>query len=807
MYLQMKATRLPACGILLSVCLLAFGTGQNTPDKQGSQPALPPASEKKVNFSKDIRPILERSCLTCHGAQQRMGGFQIDTRELFLKGGASGPAVLEGDGENSLLISLVAGRVPGKIMPLTGTKLTAEEIGLLRGWIDQGLDWVGGFSFSAGEKRSIQPRRPEIPSTGNSGLSNPIDLFLQEYFKENGFTPPEPVSDRVFARRVYLDIIGLLPIKAELEDFLADKHPDKRERLVHTLLSDNKRYAEHWLTFWNDLLRNQYRGTGYIDGGRTQITHWLLQSLEENKPYNQFVSELIAPVTGSEGFSKGIIWRGVVNASQVPEMQAAQNISQVFMGINLKCASCHDSFINNWKLADSYGLASVFSDHPLEMVRCNAPTGKISTVRFLYPELGEIVAETPSEKRRVQLAQILTSEENGQFTRTIVNRLWAKFMGHGLIEPVDDMEGEPWYSNLLDYLAVDLSDNGYDLHKTMERILTSRAYQLPSVGMDEMEDRYVFKGPSMRRMTAEQFVDAVSSLTGVWQLLPQNFFEKDGRNQGGQAPEDIHSSVRYASGRIHQGSATVEVDVSDIKTLRLVVTDDRDGKHPTRAFWANPRLIGAQGELPLTQLDWQNTNSADGSLPSVITGQDGSFKVGDFDFDYGLYVHSKSALTFDIPDGYTKFTAEAGLDPETLSEDGGEMNLEFYVLSEEESLRAAFVDTDPLMQALGRSRNREQVITTRDSLATTLQALEMTNGETLDTVLKKGARSWLENYTTESDSQNSIVDEIFWQALGREPTQDERKTALAVAGSPVQQEGIEDLLWIVSMLPEFQLIY
>ena len=168
---------------------------------------------------------------------------------------------------------------------------------------------------------------------------------------------------------------------------------------MERLLADDRHYAEHWLSFWNDLLRNDYRGTGYIDGGRKQITSWLYSALATNMPYDQFVAQLINPTPESEGFTKGIVWRGVVNASQSPPLQAAQNISQVFMGVNLKCASCHDSFINDWRLSDSYGLASIYSDGPLQLFQCDKPTGQTAAARFIYPELGEIdpAADKPAQ--------------------------------------------------------------------------------------------------------------------------------------------------------------------------------------------------------------------------------------------------------------------------------------------------------------------------------------------------------------------------------------------------------------------------
>src|SRR4030095_3089017 len=150
---------------------------------------------------------------------------------------------------------------------------------------------------------------------------------------------------------------------------------------VKKLLAKDRPYADHWLAFWNDALRNEYRGTGYIDGGRKQITAWLYKSLLENKPYNTCFLELISPTPDSEGCAKGIKWRGEVNASQIVELQFSQNIGQVFFGANLKCASCHDSFIDSWKLDDAYGLAAVIADKPLAVHRCDKPHGANASAR------------------------------------------------------------------------------------------------------------------------------------------------------------------------------------------------------------------------------------------------------------------------------------------------------------------------------------------------------------------------------------------------------------------------------------------
>ncbi len=406
------------------------------------------------------------------------------------------------------------------VMPKKGSRLTADQIALLRAWIDQGAVVGPGCHICAGGAPESGPASAGPARDGRAGRLAGGSAAARVLCLARERAAPR-VDDRLLIRRLTLDVLGELPSPSEVRAFVADRASDKRERLVARLLADQRRYAEHWLSFWNDLLRNDYRGTGYIDGGpppdhrRGCTPRW-----PTTCPYDQFVASLVNPVPGTEGFTKGIVWRGVVNASQTPEMQAAQNISQVFMGVNLKCASCHDSFINEWQLADAYGLASIYADQPLEMVECDRPTGKTAAMKFLYADLGSIDPASPRGVRLDQLMHALVGPANGRLARTIVNRLWARFMGRGLVEPVDDMEQAAWHPDLLDWLAEDLVAHGYDLKRTMTVILTSNAYQRVAVSAAAANEPYVFRGPEARRLTAEQFVDAVSAVTGVWQKAP-----------------------------------------------------------------------------------------------------------------------------------------------------------------------------------------------------------------------------------------------------------------------------------------------
>ncbi len=610
---------------------------------------------KKIDFAHQIVPILKAHCAKCHTNGTYKGRLSMDTRQALL----DAKVVVPGKSEKSELYKRITTNEIRERMPPKGNKvLSKKEIALIKTWIDQGLPWASGFSFKANTYVArLKPRRVKVPPK-KPGLEHPIDRIVGAYFTKQKVAWPKPAADVVLARRVYLDLIGQLPTPAEVTVFQKDRSADRGKKLVQNVLGQKRCFAEHWLTFWNDLLRNDYAGTGYIDGGRRQITGWLYQSLVNNKPYDQFTRELIHPNKQSEGFIRGIKWRGKVNASQVRELQFAQNVSLVFFGENMKCASCHDSFVNSWKLRDAYGLAAIISTRKLEIHRCDTPTGKYASPKFLWPKLGKINPKLPTKKKLAQLAKLVTSPENGRFTRTIANRLWDRLMGRGLVHPVNVMENQPWSEDLLDYLAVYLSDNNYDLKKLMEHITTSRIYQAKTVMRKEEEPgkTYVFRGPEVKRMSAEEFVDAVWQITGTYPRKP----------------------------------------------------------------------------------------SARVSFPAFVKS----------------------------------------------------------VPKERQFIRASLMRSNLLMRSLGRP-NREQVVTTRGDVLTTLQALDLANDQTMYDYLTRGANNLLRG---NNSTPEKIVQDVYWKALGRAPTDRELNTAKQLVGSPPTREGTSDLLWCVVMLPEFQLV-
>jgi hypothetical protein len=481
-----------------------------------SIPILFPLANAEVDFAHQVVPVLKEHCAKCHMDTAKKGGFSMNTRESLLEGSENGSVVEPGNADDSILIESVLSDDKTERMPPKGPRVPADQVEVLKKWIDEGMKWEPGFSFGKlAYEPPLKPRRPELPPVVD-GREHPVDRILDRHFAEKKITRPEPIGDAEFIRRLTLDLTGLLPDPAAVDAFVADKSPGKRAKLIELTLARDTDYAEHWLAFWNDLLRNDYQGTGYIDGGRRQITKWLYQSLVSNKPYDQFARDLLAPPNDeSRGFIDGIQWRGRVNASQVREIQFSQSISQTFLGLNMKCASCHDSFVDRWKLDEAYGLAAIYAEKPLEIARCDVPTGRMAKPGWIFPELGEVDANAPRPERLKQLAGLMTHPENGRFTRTIVNRLWHRLMGRGIVHPVDAMDTEPWNADLLDYLAVRFAEDGYDLKKALAFIASSQAYQSESVVTKEGEDLALFRGPLAKRMSAEQFVDAVWSLTGT----------------------------------------------------------------------------------------------------------------------------------------------------------------------------------------------------------------------------------------------------------------------------------------------------
>jgi hypothetical protein len=228
-------------------------------------------SAHAVDFSHEIVPILREHCAECHAGDKKKGGFSFNNRKALLEGSENGEVI-----KNGRFIEVMLSTDSDEQMPPKGKRVPPEKIALLKQWIAEGMKWEDGFAFKKpAYEPPFLPRKVVLPQ---SGAAHPIDRLLKKDLPE--------ASDAAFLRRASLDLIGLLPTAEEMAAF--EKNPD-RVKLVDSLLKRDMDYTEHWLTFWNDLLRNDYGGTGFITGGRKQISNWLYRALIENKPFDQFV--------------------------------------------------------------------------------------------------------------------------------------------------------------------------------------------------------------------------------------------------------------------------------------------------------------------------------------------------------------------------------------------------------------------------------------------------------------------------------------------------------------------------------------
>ena len=774
--------------------------------------ALLPASLSAVDFVHEVMPILKEHCAECHTGEKKKGGLAMNTRAEFLAGGENGKIVEVGDAVASLMIELIESKDDSEWMPPKGPRVPAEKVAILKKWIAAGLPWEAGISLGESSwEPPLKPRIVELPPAQN-GREHPIDRILDADMAKRKAAPPRPASDAAFLRRATLDVIGLLPTPEELDAFLADTDSDKNSSLIDRLLADDIGYADHWLTAWNDLLRNDYTGTGFITGGRSQITSWLYEALRENKPYDQFVRELVSPTKESAGFINGIKWRGDVNASQTREIQFAQNISQVFLGINMKCASCHDSFIDRWTLSEAYNLAAIFSDKPLELNRCDKPIGKMATPKWIFPELGDIDPSLSKNERLKQLADLMTHPENGRFTRTVVNRIWERLMGRGIVHPVDAMDTKPWNEDLLDYLAVRFAEDGYDLRKFIRFVMTSKAYQSQSVILEkEPGEDYAYSGPIAKRMTAEQFLDCIWQVTGT---NPKKAEAKVDRvlsmGQGATEPTGLQPPKITAKWIWHQGPTGKKSRLR--KTLKfmkapkaasLIATCDNaftmkiNGQQVAQSReWTKPV------HLEVTRFFKQGINLIE--VDAEMFGGSAGF-VCQFSFldEQGKQVEIISDRSWEAqpPKGNwvpAKEIAKHGAQPW-----GAVLNAPAKGIPSGPTppVRAALVKNDFLMRSLGRP-HRDQVVTTRPNELTTLQAIDLANGDILAGYLEAGARL----LSGGGRSEGELGTWVYRYALSRPPATAEKELLAEVAGDRAGPVGIEDLLWLVFMQPEFQII-
>ena len=803
----------PTNAALVVVSVVWIAAVTTTSAQRAAMPA-------RIDFARQVQPVIAKHCLECHNQDRRQGGLSLATYADALEGGRSGAVIRPGAGARSLLIHRLTGATEPQ-MPKDEAPLTAPELALIQRWIDQGARETPS---SAAAPQPWEPplslSRPVTPRAVWPQWSAPIDRYVAAYLVAHRAARPAAVSDAQFARRVYLDAWGLLPTPGELRAFLDDRDPGKRAALVDRLLADNEKYAEHWISFWNDLLRNE-DGVSYFSetAGRKSITDWLLPALSTNLPYDRFVTALLNPTapTDPEGFLIGVNWRGETSAAVMPWMQAAQNTAQAFLGVNLKCNACHDSFVSRWKLKDAYALAAYFSPEPsLQLFRCDVAQNKYAEPAFLFPELDRAPRSSSLPDRRAAAAAIFTDPRNGRLPRTLVNRIWHRLFGRGLVLNPDEMDGRPWSPDLLEFLAGDFVATGYDVKRLIGSIMKSRAYAMPAVrrAADAPAHRYTFAGPEVRRLTAEQFADAIGALTGEWNTFPGRPATPGGayarewrtpssaltRALGRPIRDQIHSlrateastlqALELANGEIYTrrlargarrllgelprepvslynrpvagrnaASSPFDIDISRAATLWLVVQEaGSNAPEVVLPAWAQAELIGPSGTTPLAAVTPRDSSGLrPGTGPLTVPTANGA----------GVRVRNPSVLVYDIAGrGFTRLRGIVGLE-NARADIGSTLNpqVRFFVF-----------DAAPDMERL----------------------------------IPPAAGTPLPAPATVA-SVTEVVDRVFWHLLGRAPSVAERRLAEgslgASGGTRPTAAALADFIWAVTMKPEFQFVY
>jgi hypothetical protein len=351
-----------------------------------------------------------------------------------------------------------------------------------------------------------------------------VDDLVFAKLKTIGMPPSDIADDGTFIRRVTLDITGRLPTAPEMKDFMASKDTNKREALIDRLL-DSPEYADYFANKWSALLRNQRTQPTYARG--SYLFHsWIRDSIAENKPFDQFVREVVA-AAGDLDQNPPVAWY-----RQVKDMkQQMEDVAQLFLGTRMQCAQCHHHPFEKWSQQDYYGFAAFFSNvsrKPSSFVgeemiyhkRGIAQTTNIRSKAAVMPTSlgGETLKLKPEQDPRFALADWMSAKDNPFFAHTLVNRYWKHFFNRGLVEPEDDMRetNPPVNPELLSALAANFVKSGYDMKQLIRTIVTSATYQLSAVpNAHNAKDRQNFSRYYPKRLNAEVLYDAVNTLLDV----------------------------------------------------------------------------------------------------------------------------------------------------------------------------------------------------------------------------------------------------------------------------------------------------
>ncbi|YCM44665.1 DUF1553 domain-containing protein [Verrucomicrobiaceae bacterium 227] len=466
----------------------------------------------QIHFYRQIFPILEAKCFSCHQGEKTKGGLNLSSLASAIEGGEfDGPALTAGHPEKSALFARIVSGDEDERMPPKGDLVTSEEQALIKQWITEGAHWPG--------------------------------------FDVDHIHLTELTDDLTFLRRLSLDTIGVPPSLTEIQNFLSNNSPDRRAQEINRLLTD-PRWADNWMGYWQDILAENPNILNPTLNNTGPFRWWLYESLLDNKPLDLMVTELIRmqgspKLGGPAGF-------GLASQNDVPMAAKGLVISSAFLGVEMKCARCHDAPSHKSLQKDLFELAALLAREPVTVPETSSvsleglskggrkplievtlqPGSSVAPAwpfkEFLDPDLGYRLAEKPSDTRDL-LAALITAPQNERFAQVMANRLWQQLMGRGLVEAPGDWEkSAPSHPQLLQWLGRELIRSNYNLKHLARLILNSHAYQRANDPALK-ETSPLFTSPAPRRLKAEQIVDSLFHATGKPFRTEEMNIDVDGR--------------------------------------------------------------------------------------------------------------------------------------------------------------------------------------------------------------------------------------------------------------------------------------
>ncbi|MGI9240730.1 MAG: DUF1549 domain-containing protein [Verrucomicrobiales bacterium] len=488
---------------------------------------LPLATAHSQTWDDDIRPLLAANCSKCHGGAKQKGGLDLRSQDAVLRGGESGAAIVPQKPSESLLIQLVqAGSDPH--MP-PKKQLAPEEIDTLTQWVAH----LGAQMESAVPAGAADRNNPALQLPAGVDPSLATDLYLQAEWQQTSTTPAAPSSDATFVRRIYIDLIGRIPTRAERDAFLADSDSGKRSELIDRLTGSDE-HAAHLAEVFNVIFLDREDSRKRKRQDRGAWLDYLRWAFKTNRPWDEIGRDLIVARPGSAQ-ENGASW--FLYEQRDDHQEIATRTSATLLGKQVQCAQCHDHPVSpEIEQRHYWGLVSFFSrslnvktpEGPRVAERASGGYAKFSNLEGESSETelvmltGKMIEEpdgrrdqdtaelyeiappeqwfkklkkdeklkkdlgalpVPKFSRREELANA-TTVDNPAFPRAIVNRVWAMVFGRGLVHPVDQMDSAhpPSHPELLDWLSRDFAASGYDVRRLIRALTKTQAYQLDFVG-------------------------------------------------------------------------------------------------------------------------------------------------------------------------------------------------------------------------------------------------------------------------------------------------------------------------------------